>query len=159
MKKLVIFYSFEGNTKYIAENIAEAVGADMLELKPKKDVSSGGFMKYLLGGSQVVLGKKPELNDLDKNLEEYDVIFIGTPVWASNYAPSLRTFFSQVNLKNKKIALFCCNRGGVGKTFTAMREELKENHILGEIEFVDPIKGQQGKASMAKEWALEIVNK
>ena len=47
MKKLVIFYSFEGNTKYIAENIAEAVDADILELKPVKDIKSNGFMKYL----------------------------------------------------------------------------------------------------------------
>jgi len=159
MKKLVIFYSFEGNTRHIAENIAEAVGADLLELKPKKDVSSSGFMKFFWGGRQVVLGKKPELNEFDKNPEDYDVIFIGTPVWAFTYAPALRSFFSKICIKNKKIALFCCNGGNKGKTFDAMREELKDNHILGEIEFVEPIKGEQGKASMARQWALDMIKK
>jgi len=157
MKNLVIFYSFEGGTKYIAENIAEAIDADILELKPKKEITSTGIMKYLWGGRQVVLGKKPELCEFDKNPKDYDMIFLGTPVWAFNYAPSFRTFFSQIHLKDKKVALFCCNGGSKGKTFTNMREKLKENDILGEIEFLDPIAGQEEKASKAKKWALELI--
>ncbi len=53
MKKLVIFYSFEGNTKLIAENIAQAIGADLLELKPKKKMKSKGFMKFVWGGQHL----------------------------------------------------------------------------------------------------------
>jgi len=59
MRSSVVYYSFGGNTRFIAESIAEAVGADLLEIKPKKELSSKGFMKYLWGGRQVVMGEKP----------------------------------------------------------------------------------------------------
>ncbi|MTK13106.1 MAG: flavodoxin [Clostridiaceae bacterium] len=156
MKKLVVFYSFEGNTRYIAQSITKAINADLLELKPKKDVKSKSFMKYLWGGKQVVLGQKPELERLDKDPNEYDFIIFGTPVWAFSYAPAFKTFFSQIKITKKKVALFCCNGGGKGKTFTNMREELKENDILGEIEFIDPIKGDEKKAEEAARWAKKI---
>lgn len=61
MKKLVVFYSFEGNTKFLAEAIAKGIKADILELKPEKDLKTKGFFKYPLGGVQVVFGKKPKL--------------------------------------------------------------------------------------------------
>lgn len=156
MKNLVVFYSFEGNTRYIAQSIAKAIDADLLELKPKKDVKSKSFMKYLWGGKQVVLGQKPELEKLDKDLNEYDFIIFGTPVWAFSYVPAFKTFFSQIKITGKKVALFCCNGGGKGKTFTNMRDELKENDILGEIEFIDPIKGDEKKAEEAVRWAKKI---
>ncbi len=156
MKKLVVFYSFEGNTRYIAQSIAKGINADLLELKPRKDVKSKSFMKYLWGGKQVVLGQKPELERLDKDPNEYDFIIFGTPVWAFSYTPAFKTFFSQIKITKKKVALFCCNGGGKGKTFTNMREELKENDILGEIEFIDPIKGDEKKAEEAARWAKKI---
>lgn len=157
MKKLVIFYSFEGNTRYIAEQIAETINADLLELKPKKDIKNNGFMKYVWGGRQVVLGAKPELEQLDKNPQEYDMIIIGTPVWAFSFAPALKTFFSQIQIKEKKVALFCCNGGGIGKTFNNMKEQLKENEIIGEIEFLEPLKESQEAANKAKKWASELL--
>jgi len=50
MKKPVVFYSFEGNTKLISESIAEAIGADLMEIKPQKEMRSKGFMKFVWGG-------------------------------------------------------------------------------------------------------------
>lgn len=156
MKKLVVFYSFEGNTKYIGKNIAEAVEADVLELKPVKEIKNNGFMKYLWGGKQVVTGAKPELQKISVDFEDYDIIYLGTPVWAFSFAPAFNTFFSNYKIKGKKIALFCCNGGSKGKTFINMREYLKGNTIIGEIEFVEPIKNQQEKATLAITWAKDM---
>ena len=94
MKSLVIFYSFEGNTKLMAENIAQTAEADVLELKPKKEIQSKGFMKYFWGGKAAMMKEKPELLPFDKNIQDYDLIFIGTPVWAWTYSPPLNSFFS-----------------------------------------------------------------
>jgi len=66
-------------------------------------------MKYIWGGQGVLMNRKPELLPLDKHPEEYDVLFIGTPVWTWTYAPSLITFLSICLLSNKRIALFCCH--------------------------------------------------
>ena len=86
------------------------------------------------------MNKKPELNPVDKNPQEYDLIFIGTPVWAWNPAPPLKSFLSSRSIMNKKIALFCCHGGGKGKIFKRFKELLPGNQILGEIDFFEPLK-------------------
>jgi len=157
LKKLVVYYSLEGNTSFIAQNIAEVMGADLLELQPQQSIKPKGLMKYLWGGKQVVMKEQPDLKPLDKRPEEYDVLIIGTPVWAFSYAAPLNSFFSAVNFKNKKVALFCCHAGGKGKTLANMREALAGNTILGEIDFVEPLrKDKKGSALKAKEWAKGI---
>ncbi len=158
MKKLVVYYSFEGNTKLIAETIAKAIGADLLELKPKKEIQSKGFMKFVWGGRAAMMKTKPELYPLDKDIQDYDVIFIGTPVWAWNFAPPFNTFFTTHALTNKKIALFCCHGGGKGKIFQKMKEALKVNQILGEIDFKEPLKNKpDANTAKAIVWAESIL--
>ncbi|MBP1744151.1 MAG: hypothetical protein H6Q58_1129 [Firmicutes bacterium] len=157
MKTLVVYYSFDGNTRYIAENIAAETGADILELKPVSDIKNRRFTKYIWGGKQVVMGKKPELQKISINPQEYDTIFIGTPVWAYSHSPAVSTFLSEFEIKGKKLALFCCDGGSKGKTFSNMREYLKDNSILAELEFIEPIKGDEGKAAQAREWARAVI--
>lgn len=158
MNKLVIFYSLNGNTKLIAENIAQAAGADLLELKPKKDIPSKGLMKYLQGGKAAVTKAKTELLPFDKDPGQYDLFFIGTPVWAGTYTPALNTFFATHPLSNKKIALFCCHLGGKGKIFDKMKEVLKDNHILGEIDFKEPLKKNTDEnIKKARDWTEIII--
>lgn len=162
MKKLVVYYSFEGNTKLIAETIAQAIEADILELRLKKELKSRGFIKYLWGGRQVTLSIKPELQPLDKNPEKYDVLFIGTPVWAWTYTPALRTFFSAHLLSNKKIALFCCHGGGKGWVFDKMKKALKLFSVLGESDYFEPLKTNPDmhiqKAAVWSKKIMELVS-
>lgn len=156
MKKLVVFYSLGGNTKYIAENIAEAVDAEVLELKRCREMKNSGFMKYVLGGRQAITGAKPEIEEIAIDFDAYDLIYFGTPVWASTLNPVFNTLFSNYKIHGKKVALFCCNRGNKGKTFIGMKEYLKGNNIIGEIEFAEPIINKQEKATLAKNWAMDI---
>jgi flavodoxin len=158
MKKIVIFYSLEGNTRLIGENIAKTIDADILELKPKNEIPSKGFMKYLWGGKAAMMKTKPELLPFDTDLQQYDVFFIGTPVWAWTYAPPLNTFFQTHTLSDRKIALFCCHAGQKGKIFAKMKDALKGNQILGEIDFKEPLKNDTGaNIEKAKTWAENII--
>ena len=157
-KKLVIFYSFEGSTRLIAEAIAKAVGADILELKPKKvKVTSHGFSKYFWGGKQVIFREKPKLEEFDKNPDDYDIIFIGTPVWSWTYTPAMRSFLGNQNLRNKKVALFCAHEGGKGKFFDKMKAKLQGNEFIGEMDFYKVFKNKEKSADGAKKWSEEII--
>ncbi|MBN1384141.1 MAG: NAD(P)H-dependent oxidoreductase [Elusimicrobia bacterium] len=159
MKKLVVFYSLDGNTKFIAENIADEVNADVLELKPRNEPKSKGFMKYLWGGREAMMRTKPELFPLERNPQDYDILFIGTPVWAWTYAPPLNTFFSTGRPSNKKMGLFCCHGGGKGKIFERMKKALSGNTILGEIDFKEPLKhNRDADAGKAKNWAKNLIS-
>lgn len=156
-KILVVYYSLEGNTRLIAKAISEKLSADILEVKPKKDIDSHSKMKYLIGGKQSVTKEKPELVSYDVNVDDYDILFIGTPVWAWTFAPAIRSFFAKTNLKGKKIALFSCNGGANGKTFENMKSELSGNEFLGEIEFKDPLKNDgEENVERVKKWAYDI---
>ncbi len=157
MKTLVIYYSYEGSTRLIAETIAKELKADTLELKPKKEMRSHGFMKYFWGGKQVMLQQKPALEKFDKDPNEYEMIIFGTPVWAFNFAPVYKTFFSEMNLSGKKMGLFCCHDGNKGKTFENMKAHLNGNEILGEIEFEGTSKNKESCVNKAKEWARSIM--
>jgi flavodoxin len=159
MKALVVYYSLEGNTRFIAESIAEAVGADLLELKPTEDIPSKGFMKFVRGARQVITRKQPELQPLDSNPQDYGILFIGSPVWAGTYTPALRSFFASAPIKGKKVAVFCCHGGGKGRTLGKMGQALEGNELVGEMDFLEPLrKGRDEKGKKAADWAGRIVS-
>lgn len=141
MKNLVVYYSLEGNTKLIAETIRKEINADMLELRPEKQYPNKGFKKYFWGGKSVVFKEQPKLLNKWIDISIYDRVFIGTPVWAGTYAAPFNTFFNQHKLKNKEVALFACHGGGgADKCLNNFKKELINNKIIGQIEFIDPLK-------------------
>jgi flavodoxin len=154
MKKLVVYYSFEGNTELLAKNIADEIGADLSKLEVKEEVKTHGFMKFFWGGKQVLMKEKPELLPLTKNPEDYDLIFIGTPVWSYTFAPALRAFFSTKKITGKKVAVFCSHEGGPGNTLEKMKEQLAGNEFVGELDFIAPLKrDKEETVKKAREWA------
>ena len=158
MKKLVVFYSYEGNTKLIAGNIAQVIEADLLEIKPEKEMRFKGFMKYIFGGLQTVLGRKPPLKEFDKDPNDYDIIFIGTPVWAYRQSPPIKTFMEDHLPTGKMLAFFCSNEGNIGKTFENMNGWASGNEVLGEKDFIAPLQKDQIKTiKTARDWALSLM--
>lgn len=158
MKPLVIFYSYDGNTKFIAETIAQTVGADLLQLKPVGEKRWWGPLKYLFGGRQATLKLTPTLEPYKLNPNDYELIFIGTPVWAWNYTPAINSFLTNTKLTNKKIALFCSCGGQPGSTLEKITEHLAGNEILNTIVFKEPLKyNKEEQLAKAKQWALKII--
>lgn len=156
-KTLVIFYSFEGNTRFIAETMASQLGADLLELRPKRDIGTKGTMKYVWGGRQVLFRKRPELEPLERDPAGYELIFIGTPVWFYTYAPALRTFFSTHNLKGKRVALFCCHEGGMKDTLDMMEKALVGNQVVDRNDFFAPLKRDKAESeARARAWCIKV---
>ena len=112
MKTAVVFYSMHGNVRYIAGKVAKETGADLIELIPKKAYPDKGMIQFIWGGSAVTFKKKPDLEPYSFNAADYDLVIIGTPVWASSFTPPLRTFFESHDLTGKKIAAFTTCAGG-----------------------------------------------
>ena len=159
MKALVVYYSLEGNTAHIAQSIAQAVDADLLRLLPVQDVKAKGVMRYFWGGRQVLSKGLPELQPYELDLSLYTHLFIGSPVWASSYAPALRTFLDAQTLRDKQIGLFCCYAGSEGKCITQLRAALAGNAVAEQaVTFRDPLKHDPAAAARrATDWARTIV--
>ena len=142
-KTWIVYYSYEGNIKFIAHIIARLISAEMLELKPIKEMNTKGFMKYIWGGQKVIFKQKPKLEPFKVRPEKYDLVFIGTPVYAYTFCPPILTFFSKVTLKIKKIAIFCCHEGGMRKTLDNMARKLQENSIIWKNDFNHPLNNKK----------------
>jgi flavodoxin len=157
MSALVVYYSLEGNTKFIAKKIAETLKADILMLEPSKKYPTGGFTKYLWGGRSAVMGEEPELINAPADLSKYDTLIIGSPVWAGTFAPPVKTFLSKNKIEGKKIALFVCSGGGgTAKCFTKFKDALKNNTFIGEADFVEPKKKPEENSKKAQKWAAGL---
>ena len=129
-KSIILYYSFEGNTKKVAEFLSKQLNLPCKEIKPVKDLKSKGFSKYLWGGQQVIMNKKPELMPLKANLDDYDTVFIGSPIWAGSFAPGIKTLLEDGMLKGKKIAFFYCHDGGPGKAEDKIIKAVEVNNKL-----------------------------
>ncbi len=157
MKTLVIYYSYSGNTKLVAETVAQMLHADIEELQPVKPLNASGAGYVAWGLRQLVSASKPPLKPLVHNPQEYDLIVIGTPVWSYTYTPPVRTFFETMSLKGKKFALFCSHGGDPRKTLDKMAGCLSGNDIIGKIDFCDPLKtGVEQNRKKAANWANSL---
>jgi Flavodoxins len=139
MKSVVIFYSLTGNTNLIAKSIADFIGADMIRLKPEKEIQSTGAGKYFKGGKSVLFHEKPKLMNERINLDDYDTLIIGTPIWAGSFTPPVNTLLSDYSIKGKQVYLFSTQSPGTKgeKCFSKMKEKLTDNRVKGTAEFED----------------------
>ncbi len=141
MKTLVVYYSLEGNTEYVAEKLKNRIGADLLKLVPKKAYHDKGFAKFFWGGKSAVMAEKPELEEVSVDLSGYDRIVFGFPVWASTFTPPLRTFIEDHSdgLKGKRLAAFACQSGsGAEKALGKLAKFIGVEGFEHTAVFIDP---------------------
>lgn len=139
MKTAVVYYSLQGNIRYVAEKVAKETGADLIELIPVKAYPDKGMVKFIWGGSAVTFKKKPELMPYKFNASDYDLIILATPVWASCFVPPFRTFLEDNDLTGKKIAaITSCAGGDVTKCINALKEASKTDSFVAQLSLVDP---------------------
>lgn len=161
MKSLIIYYSHSGNTENLSKELKTVLNADMLKLEPEHDLGTPNFLNYLKGGWQVIQKHSPKLTNQDINVDDYDLIAIGTPVWFGCYTPAIRSFLQNHTLKNKKLILFCTHRGSPRRTFSALEKTIgiddNGNQIISEFGLNGKYSSDE-KARFIQEWFAEIRN-
>ena len=123
MKTLVSFYSRTGNTKKAGEEIAKNLNADIDEIVDKKIRS--GFLGFFSALKDVMF-KKSTVITTKKDLSEYDLVIVGTPVWAGSITPAVSTYLSKNQFN--RLVFFCTFANNKGKTFIEM-ESLSQKPI------------------------------
>lgn len=141
MKTAIVYYSMSGNTEFVAKSVADCTEADLIQIFPEKTYPDKGFKKFLWGGKSAVMGEEPSLMPYTFDAEKYDRIIFGTPVWASNFTPPIRTFIAEnrEKLKDKKIGAFFCFSGGGGeKAAEKLKNFLEISEFSSLLILVDP---------------------
>ena len=136
MKNLIVYYSFEGNTAFVAEELKKLLQdkgdeADIYEIKAKKNPPKSGFFKFAAGGFYALTQKDPGIDPVEVDVNAYDRLFIGTPIWASNPPGAIKAFIKQAEPVGKDCVLIACSGGGnSGKTFEKVSGYLQGNTIV-----------------------------
>lgn len=101
-KVLVVYYSRTGNTERAAKDVAAALHADLERLVDKKN--RRGVWGFLGGGRDAMKQNKTEIEPLQKDPGAYGLVVLGTPVWAGNMTPAIRTYLGMNKGKMKQTA-------------------------------------------------------
>ena len=152
-KKLVAYFSASGVTAKVADMLADAVGADIHEIQPKVPYTKAdlNWMDKKSRSSIEMADKKirPEIAESNVRIEEYDVVFLGFPIWWYVAPTIINTFLEKYDFSGKKIILFATSGGSkFGKTL----EELKIS-VSEDVEIIEGklLNGKQSISSI-KEW-------
>ncbi len=111
-KVLVVYYSWGGNTRVVAEKIKAQLGADLVEIVPETAYPTDYSECVAQARKETKENFRPEIKTKVDNLGDYDVILVGTPNWCSTIAPPVATFLEQNRFNGKKVALFVTHGGG-----------------------------------------------
>lgn len=117
MKTLILYYSYQGNTKRIAELIRKEIGGDLARIETVVPYSGTYDQVVDQGQDEVNRGYMPELQPLSVHFEDYDRVVLGTPVWWYTFAPAVKTFLANHDFSGKTVYPFATNGGWIGHTF------------------------------------------
>lgn len=121
---LVVYYTRTNNTKDVAEIIAKEKNTQTLEIKDKK--SRSGAVGFMMGGFDAIRGKKTTITYDKVNLDEFDTIYIGTPVWASKPTPAILKFIEENDFSGKNVVTFATMGGSGGdSTIKTLNEHIQ----------------------------------
>ena len=123
MKTLIVYYSYSGNTKRIAEMIHSKIGGDVARIETVNPYEGDYNSVVEQGKKEVDSGFAPEIKPMNINMSDYDTIVIGTPVWWYTYAPAVKTFLNENDFSGKTVYSFATNGGWIGHTFKDIQNE------------------------------------
>lgn len=103
VKVLVAYFSYSGTTRTIANAISEKNGGDLFEITPQNAYSN----VYMESNSEIRNNERPALTDTVENMEDYDIVFVGYPVWWHATPAPVNTFLESYDLTGKLIIPFC----------------------------------------------------
>ena len=156
-KTLVAYFSASGETKRLAQTLADVTKADIFEIEPTELYSSAD-LNWMDKKSRSTIEMKdkasrPAITNRLDNIEEYETIYIGFPIWWYIAPRIIQTFLESYDFSNKTIIPFATSGGsGMGKTNSVLYESLPESVTLLEGKVIS----SQAKSSQVEDWVNKL---
>ena len=158
-KVLVAYFSWSGNTKYAAQYIAKKLGADEFEIITEKAYPTEYQPCTEVAKTEKEANARPAIKGKVENMEQYDVVFIGAPVWWYTGPMAIYTFMEQYDLKGKTVIPFCTAYSGPSQTLKDIVKSTPDSDHRDGICIVTKELGGQGmesKTAKIDKWLGEI---
>ncbi|MBQ8147980.1 MAG: NAD(P)H-dependent oxidoreductase [Lachnospiraceae bacterium] len=129
-KRLVAYFSASGVTARVAKVVADIVEADLFEIKPEVPYTKDdlNWMNKQSRSSVEMADKssRPAIAEKVENMDEYDIVFLGFPIWWYVAPTIINTFLESYDMSGKVLVLFATSGGsGFGKTVENLKESCK----------------------------------
>lgn len=155
-KTLVVYFSRTGTTELVAEYITEILGADSYEIVPENSYTEADLTYYTNGRAdqeQNDPNVRPAISGGVENMDEYDIIILGYPIWHGQAPRIISTFLESYDFSGKTIIPFCTSHSsGIGSSANNLHALCSES-----VEWMD---GKRFEARVSKEsvqnWLEEI---
>jgi len=151
-KKLVAYFSASGVTAKLAKALAEAAGANLYEIKPKVPYTAAD-LNWNDKQSRSTLemsdpASRPEIADKDANISDYDIVFVGFPIWWYVAPTIINTFLESYDFAGKVIVPFATSGGsGMGETVKKLQPSAPDTAVWKEGKLLN---GSSNKDALAK---------
>ena len=155
-KALVAYFSASGVTAKMAEKLARGIGADLFEIKPETPYTSADLdWQNSKSRSSVEMNDRnarPAISEKKDNMAEYDVVFVGFPVWWYREPSIIDTFMEQYDFSGKTVVPFATSgMSGIGESGKNMNALAPGAKVVEGKRFANSV--SEGElAGWAKEW-------
>jgi flavodoxin len=154
-KILIAYFSRTGNTREIANQIHGVVGGDVFEIQPVKPYPADYDACVKQARQELDSGYRPELKTRVQNIESYDLVFAGYPIWWGTFPAPVRVFLTEYDLSGKKIVPFCTHEGsGLGRSAADIAKLCPKSDLLDGL----AVRGSEAKTAQGKvsDWLRTI---
>lgn len=114
MNKLFIYYSNSGNGDIVASKMKD-LGYDIRKVSTNYKLSKNLFLACMKGGFHAAIGKKAKLNNYNNDVNNYDEVAIGSPIWNGRFSCPINTVLKNTNLENKLLTFILYSGSGEAK--------------------------------------------
>lgn len=129
-KVLVLYYSQNGATQTVAEELQKQLGADMERIEAEEPYAGDFQATIQRSGQEREKGETPALKPLQSKIADYDVIFLGYPIWFGTYAMPIATLVKEQDFAGKTVVPFCTfGSGGLNTSSEALIKALPQANI------------------------------
>lgn len=150
-KILIAYFSHSGNTEKVAQEIHEIVGGDIVKIETVNPYPSDYHECTEVAKAEKENNARPKLSTVVNNMEDYDTIFIGYPIWWHTAPMAIGTFLESYDLSGKTIVPFCTSGGSDIAESMPMINELCKNATVKEGLTASP-----DNVSKIKDWLDEL---
>ena len=154
-KTLIVYFSWGGNTKTVANHIHDLIGGDIVEVETVIPYPDTYEEVTQIAPGELASDYRPELKTKVDNMDEYDTLIVGTPIWGGHLAPAMKSFLASYNLSDKTIAPFCTHGGsGTAQSVNDIRSVCPNPTILGSL----AVYGSRAESSRAdvERWLKQV---
>ena len=154
-KVLVVYFSHTGNTENVANFIHQAVGGDIVKLETEEQYTDNYNDLLDIAQEEKNENARPALSTKIDNIDEYDTIFLGYPIWWGDMPMAIYTFLDEYDLSGKTIAPFVTSGGsGLSGTPSNIQDEEPEANVTEGLSIRD--NNSENSQSAVNSWLSEI---